>query len=254
MDLGIAGKTAIIGASSGGLGKASAIELVKANANVVICGRTAETVQATRQALEDIGAGQVVGVVADVTDTEGQQAILEAAHKHFGSVDILVTNSGGPPPGRFEDHDMQAWDDAYNLLLKSTVALIHGVLPGMKARKWGRILAVTSVAVKQPVANLVLSNAMRAAVTGLFKTLANELGLYNITVNTVMPGYTKTDRMKQLLAANPAFETLINEVSLGRIGEPQEFGAMIAFLASARASFITGVSIPVDGGAIKSLV
>jgi len=254
MDLGIAGKTAIICASSGGLGKASALELVKADANVVICGRTEKTLQATKDELESIGAGNVIAVVADVAEETGRKSILDAAHKAFDHVDILVTNSGGPPPGRFEDHDMQAWDDAYDLLLKSSVAMIKGVLPGMKAQKWGRIISVTSVAVKQPVANLILSNALRAAVTGMLKTLANELGDYNITVNSVMPGYTRTDRMQKLLDANPAFGSLVKEVALGRIGEPEEFGAMVAFLASARAGYITGVSIPVDGGAIKALV
>jgi len=132
--------------------------------------------------------------------------------------------------------------------------MIKGVLPGMKAQKWGRIISVTSVAVKQPVANLILSNALRAGVTGMLKTLANELGEYNITVNSVMPGYTRTDRMQKLLDANPAFGTLVKEVALSRIGEPDEFGAVVAFLASARASYITGVSIPVDGGAIKALI
>jgi len=254
MDLEIAGKTALICASSGGLGKATAVELIKANANVIICGRTEESLETTQRELQSIGAGEVIGVVADVAQEKGRESILDAALKTFGHVDILVTNSGGPPPGRFEDHDMQAWDDAYNLLLKSSVAMIKGVLPGMKAQKWGRIISVTSVAVKQPVANLILSNALRAGVTGMLKTLANELGEYNITVNSVMPGYTRTDRMQKLLDANPAFGSLVKEVALGRIGEPEEFGAMVAFLASARASYITGVSIPVDGGAIKALI
>jgi len=254
MDLGIAGKNAIVCASSAGLGKASALELARAGANVLICGRTEETLRAARDELNGVGIGDIIDVVADVSQDDGRADILTTAHNAFDHVDILVTNSGGPPPGRFEDHELAAWDGAYNLLLKSAVHMIKGVLPGMQAQKWGRIIAITSVAVKQPVANLILSNSLRAAVTGMLKTLADELGSDNITVNAVMPGYTRTDRMIQLIEANPAFQNLINEVPLGRIGEPEEFGALVGFLASARASYITGVSIPVDGGAIKGLV
>ncbi len=254
MDLEIAGKNAIICASSGGLGKASAVELAQAGVNLVICGRTSETLETTARELDMLGEGQIIPVVADVSQNTGREAILSTAKQELGNIDILVTNSGGPPPGLFESHDLDAWDGAYELLLKSSIDMIRGVLPGMKEQEFGRIIAITSVAVKQPVANLILSNAMRAGVTGLLKTLANELGEFNITVNSVMPGYTRTDRMKKLIEANPAFANLVGQVPLRRVGEPEEFGATVAFLASARASYISGVAIPVDGGAIQALI
>ena len=254
MDLGISGKTALVCASSGGLGKASAAELVKAGVNVIINGRTEAALNATRDELAALGDGKVIAVCADVATSAGRKALLETSFDAFETLDILVINSGGPPPGRFEDHDLAAWDAAYELLLRSAVDLIHSVLPGMKSQSWGRIIAVTSLAVKQPMPNLILSNAMRAAVTGMLKTLANEVGEHNITVNTVMPGYTRTDRMQKLIDANPEFSKLLTGVPLARIGEAPEFGAMVAFLASARAGYITGTSIPVDGGVIKALV
>ncbi len=254
MDLAINGKNAIIGASNGGLGKACALELAKEGANVLICGRTKETLEIAHQEIDKAGTGTVTSVVADLATKDGQKSVLEAASKAFSVVDILVTNTGGPPPGKFEDHDSQAWDNAYQLLLASAVALINGVLPGMKAQQSGRIIAITSQAVKQPVANLILSNSVRASVVGLCRTLANELGPFNITVNNVMPGFTRTDRLKSLVGGGDDFSMLTGDVPLGRVGEPDEFAAMVTFLASARASYITGVSIPVDGGWIKSLV
>lgn len=254
MDLGLSGKNAIIGASSQGLGKASALELAREGVNVVICGRTAETLNAAHEEIDEGGEGKVVSVVADLSEESGQRAVLDAALNEFGVIDILVTNTGGPPPGRFEDHDAAAWDSAYRLLLASAVAMINGVLPGMKAQKSGRIIAITSQAVKQPVANLVLSNSVRASVVGLCRTLANELGPHNITVNNVMPGFTRTERLKSLTGGSEDYSAFEREIPLGRVGEPEEFAAMIAFLASARASYISGVSVAVDGGWIKGLL
>jgi 3-oxoacyl-[acyl-carrier protein] reductase len=254
MDLGIKGKNAIVGASSQGLGKACALEFAREGANVLICGRTEATLQAAHAEIDAAGDGQVISVVADLAEKSGQQAVIDAALKAFGNVDILVTNTGGPPPGKFETHDEAAWEGAYRLLLASAVALINGFLPSMKENQSGRIIAITSQAVKQPVDNLILSNSVRASVVGLCRTLANELGPYGITVNNVMPGYTNTDRLKKLMANADSFKGIEKDVPLGRVGEPDEFAAMVAFLASARASYITGVSVPVDGGWIKSLL
>lgn len=254
MDLGLAGKNAVVGASSQGLGLACAMELAKEGANVLICGRRPEILDAAHKDIDAAGPGKIVSVVADLAEPAGQSAVLDAAKKDFGAVDILITNTGGPPPGKFEDHPPDAWDKAYRLLLASAVALINGVLPDMKAKKQGRIIAITSQAVKQPVDNLILSNSVRASVAGLCKTLANELGPYNITVNNVMPGYTRTARMESLVAQAPGLVDFESEVPLGRIGEPEEFAAMVAFLASDRASYITGVSVPVDGGWVKGLL
>ena len=254
MDLGLKGKNAIVTASSQGLGKACALELAREGVNVLICGRTRKTLENTHQAIQAETKVQIHSVIADVATTAGREAILSEAQQVFPNTDILITNSGGPPPGPFENHDDEAWDNAHELLLKSTVGLIRGVIPSMKAQKWGRIIAITSQAVKQPVNNLILSNAVRSSVTGLCRTLANELGHANITVNTVMPGYTHTDRLEKLLGGPDNFSIVTGDIPLGRIGAPEEFAAMVAFLASERASYITGTSIPVDGGWIKSLL
>jgi 3-oxoacyl-[acyl-carrier protein] reductase len=171
----------------------------------------------------------------------------------YNTIDILITNTGGPPTGKFEEFNDQDWHDAYKTLLQSAVGLIAGFLPQMKQQQWGRIITITSMAVKQPVNNLVLSNSVRASVVGLVKTLSNELAEYNITVNNVMPGYTETERLMQLMKNNPSFASAKSEVPLGRFGKPDEFAAAVAFLASERAAYITGVSLPVDGGWIKSV-
>jgi len=189
--------------------------------------------------------------------------VTQAAFERFGRVDILVTNTGGPPAGTFEQHSPEAWQAATNLLLTSVVELTRAVLPGMKERVWGRILNITSIAVKQPVAGLMLSNSLRAAVTGMARTLANEVAPFGITVNNILPGYTRTDRVEHLAQATAEREGIspdeaaarwTREIPMQRLGEPAEFAALAAFLCSARASYITGTSIPVDGGWIKGLL
>jgi 3-oxoacyl-[acyl-carrier protein] reductase len=166
----------------------------------------------------------------------------------------LITNSGGPPSGNFDQFSLDDWEAAYHLLLASTVALIKGFLPQMKAQKWGRIVAITSQAVKQPVDGLILSNSVRAAVSGLIKSLSNELGAYHITVNNLMPGSTETGRLQNLLKVNPSFKDSIKNIPLGRFGQPHEFAAAVAFFVSERASYITGTSLAVDGGSIKNIL
>jgi 3-oxoacyl-[acyl-carrier protein] reductase len=181
----------------------------------------------------------------------------------FGGVDILVSNSGGPPSGAFEEHPANRWLETVDEHLGSLIALVHGVLPGMRAQRWGRILAITSIAVKQPIAGLILSNTARAAVAGFARTLANEVAADNITVNNVMPGYTLTARVEQLSGViaeadgRTAAEVTAgwaSEIPMARLGTPEEFAALVTFLASERASYITGTSIPVDGGWTKALL
>ncbi len=253
MDLGIKGKKALVMASSKGLGKSVATELAKEGTEVMLCGRTeTDLIAATKEIAENSDA-KIHYCVGDVSSKTDRSKILSDAKSKMGSVDILVTNSGGPPFGDFEQHQEEDWEQAYRLLLESVVGMVKGVLPNMKKNKWGRIITITSQAVKQPVDGLILSNSIRASVVGLVKTLSNELGSFNITVNNVMPGYTNTKRLENLMAANPELKKINKEIPLGRIGEPEEFAAAVTFLASEKASYITGVSLAVDGGWIKGI-
>lgn len=254
MDLGLKDKIAFIAASSQGLGKAVAIELAKEGAHIAICGRNQEQLNKTKLEIEKVSNGRVIALSGDLSIDSDRNNILDSVLKFYGKVDILVTNTGGPPSGKFEDLSQDDWNKTYELLLGSTVSLIRGVLPGMKKQGFGRIIAITSISVKQPVENLILSNSVRASVAGLIKTLATELGEYNITVNNVMPGYTQTNRLLSLIKNNPSINSVTDEIPLKRFGTPEEFAAAVTFIASERASYITGVSLAVDGGWIKNIL
>jgi 3-oxoacyl-[acyl-carrier protein] reductase len=263
MDLVLQGRVALVAASSKGLGRAVANELAAEGCDLVLCSRAAVPLEDARAAIATSTGRRVVALPTDVADAAQVEALVALAHETFGRVDILVTNGGGPPPGRFEDHGIDAWRAGSAVTLESVVNLIRGVLPGMKAQGWGRILNITSIAVKQPVDGLMLSNSLRAAVTGLARTLANEVAQDGITVNNLMPGYTRTERLEELaehlaesrgVSQEEAYAGWESQVPMGRIGEPAEFAALAAFLASERASYITGQSIAVDGGWIRSLL
>lgn len=254
MDLGLKNKTAFIAASSQGLGKSVALELGLEGANIIICGRNKENLEKAKQEIQNKLKRDVLALGGDLSITEERERIIKTTLDSYNAVDILVTNSGGPPSGKFEKFSQQDWDKTYHQLLSSVVGLVNGFLPGMKQNGWGRIISITSMAVKQPVNNLVLSNAVRASVVGLIKTLSNELASYNITVNNVMPGYTETDRLKELIEKDPSFSSAKTEIPMGRFGKPEEFAAAVTFLASERASYITGVSLAVDGGWIKTVL
>ncbi|MEL6789058.1 MAG: SDR family oxidoreductase [Pseudomonadota bacterium] len=254
MDLGLTDKVAIIGASSQGLGKACAMAMAREGANVVICGRTDDVLTAAHDEIEEVGPGECIAVQADLCDPHGQRAVIDSTIAEFGHADILVTNTGGPPTGPFDDHHTDDWDAAYRLILASAVGMINGVLPGMKKNRWGRIIAITSQAVKQPVDRLILSNTMRAGVTGLIRSLANELGPHAITANSVLPGYHDTARLQALLGGAENYDSVTGDIPLGRVGDPAEFADMVTFLASERARYITGQAIAVDGGWIKGLL
>ncbi|GAC1446661.1 MAG: SDR family oxidoreductase [Pyrinomonadaceae bacterium] len=263
MNLGLQGKVALIAAASRGLGRASAEELAAEGASLVLCARGEETLRQTCAAIAAAANVPVVGVQANVADADDVARVVQTALERFGRVDILVTNTGGPPAGTFENLSRAMWDAATHLLLTSVLELTRAVLPGMKERRWGRILNVTSIAAKQPVENLMLSNSLRAAVTGFARTLANEVAPFGITVNNILPGYTRTERVVELAYSVAAKEGITPdevsgrweaEIPMKRLGEPQEFAALAAFLCSERASYITGSSIAVDGGWIRSLL
>jgi 3-oxoacyl-[acyl-carrier protein] reductase len=263
MDLGLDGKVALVAASSRGLGRAVAEALAREGASLVLCARGGAALRETADSIRAATGRAVLAIEADVSDAAARGRLLAAAEATYGRIDVLVTNGGGPPAGPFESHSPEAWAEAVRQNLESVVELTRGVLPGMKARRWGRIVNVTSIAVKQPVDNLILSNSIRAAVTGFARTLANEVAPFGITVNNVMPGYTRTQRVVDLAERNATLRQTTAEVEqraweqqipMGRLGEPDEFGAMVAFLASERASYTTGASIPVDGGWIKALL
>ncbi|NPA90960.1 MAG: SDR family oxidoreductase [Chloroflexi bacterium] len=263
MDLGLHDKVAAVAAASSGLGKASALELAREGARVAICGRNEARL---RQAAEDIRqatGSEVLPIVADVTDPEEARRFIEQTAEHWGRLDIVVTNAGGPPAGLFEDFDEKDWLDAFNLNFLSTQRLIKAALPHLKKAGSGRIIAITSVSAKQVLDNLVLSNAVRAGVHGLIKTLAQELGPYNITVNAVCPGPILTERLIALFRRNAEAQGItfeeaqaawVRQIPLGRLGKPEEFGPVVAFLASERASFINGVLLQVDGGMVKAVM
>jgi 3-oxoacyl-[acyl-carrier protein] reductase len=263
MDLGLAGKVALVAGSSQGLGRAIAEELGAEGAALALVARNEASLRSVREGIMAASAVRVTVEVADLSKSEDVRRVVESTLRQHGRIDVLVTNTGGPPPGPFETHDAAAWRAAVDLLLTSSVELVRAVLPGMKERRSGRILNVTSIAVKQPVDALILSNAIRAAVTGMARTLANEVAPFGITVNNLMPGYTRTQRLVDLAEANARAQGLTveavtarwtSQIPAGRLGEPRELAALAAFLASDRAAYITGQSIAVDGGWIRGLL
>jgi 3-oxoacyl-[acyl-carrier protein] reductase len=263
MDLGLRDRVALVVAASKGLGRAVAHELAAEGAHLAICARGADALESTRGEIAHTTGARVLSMVADVATMQGIEAVAKAALDGYGRVDILVNNAGGPPAGPFEQHRWTEWESAVHLTLRSAVELTRLLLPGMKQRRWGRIINITSIAVKQPVDGLLLSNSIRAAVTGWARTLATEVARDGVTVNNVLPGYTRTDRLEELNAARAASEAVpVDEIRrrteaqipMRRLGEPREFAAMVAFLASDRASYVTAQSIPVDGGWIRSLL
>lgn len=261
MDLGLKDKVAIVAASSKGLGRASAQAMAQEGANVTICARTPEALNAARDEIASATGSNVLAVTADMTKAQDIEKVIQQTVERFGGLHILVSNAGGPPAGYFPDFDDEQWQAAVNLTLMSAVRLIRAALPHMQKAGWGRVINITSVSVKEPIDNLLLSNSIRAAVHGLAKTLANQVSKDGITVNNVMPGYTQTDRITQLAtvraeksgkSVDQVIADMGTPVPVGRIGRPEEFGALVAFLASEQAAYINGVSIPIDGGLIKA--
>jgi 3-oxoacyl-[acyl-carrier protein] reductase len=259
MDLGLKGKVALVTAASKGMGKACALGFGAEGARVVMCARTQGDIEAAADEVRTKTGAEVLAVRADVTKAEDVKAVVARARQAFGGVDVLVANCGGPPRGGIEEMTDEQWYGAFEVSLLSVVRLIREVLPSMRQRKWGRVLTIQSVSVKQPVEGLLLSNAVRPGVFGLVKTLAPELGKDNITINVVCPGRIMTDRFlggakRSGLPLDEYVKRSAEDVPLGRIGTPEEFANVLVFLASERASYVTGVALQVDGGVVRSLL
>jgi 3-oxoacyl-[acyl-carrier protein] reductase len=248
MDLGISGRTAAVAAGTAGLGLQTAVALAGEGVKVVVCGRDEERLAS---ALAEIGHG-AQGFVCDVATDAGGAEFVTRASQVLGHIDILVANGGGPPPGGFADVPADQYIDALQKNLLSVVAMCHGAVPAMREQKWGRVLAITSVAVRQPIPNLILSNTARAGVTGFLKTLAREVASDGVTVNTIQPGIHATDRITQLYGGN--VQGAAAGIPAGVIGDAADFGRIAAFMCSDSAKFMTGVQLHVDGGAYGALL
>ena len=262
MDFNIKGKTAIIGGSSKGLGKACAIALGREGVNIVLCARNLSALIDTQREIESLGV-QVLTVQADMSDAIDNEHVVREAVYQFGGIDILVNNSGGPKPGTFRDITENDLDEAYESVLKYNIRMINHCLPYMEARGWGRIINVTSITVKEPSPNMVLSNIFRSAVVSYSKTISKELISKGITINNVCPGYFKTDRITQLIEKRSEVEGISEEeyetrtianFPHKRYMDPQEFGDLVCYLCSQQAQSINGATIQIDGGLLSGLL
>lgn len=262
MEFNLQGKTAIIGGSSKGLGKACAIALAREGVNIVLCARNSDALNQTQKEIESFGVG-VLSLSVDMANIDDNKRIVDEAANRFGGVDILVNNSGGPKPGTFRDITEDDLDDAYNSVLKYNIRMINLCLPYMEKKGWGRIINIASVTVKEPAPNMVLSNIFRSAVASYAKTISKELISKGVTINSVCPGYFKTDRVTQLMKARSEAEGIsveeyeqkaIQDFPHKRYMDPQELGDMVCYLCSDQARSVNGTTIQIDGGLLSGLL
>jgi len=261
MNLGLENKVALITGASAGLGFATAQVLHEEGATIAICSSNKDNIESAALRINP-DSDRVTPFVCDLTQAGEIEKLTDKTINKLGRIDVLVTNCGGPPTGTHETLTENDWLLGYNKTFMSTVRLINAVLPGMKERKHGRVILITSFAAKQPVPNLMLSNSYRSGLLGFAKTISQELGPFGVTINTVLPGFTKTERLNHLADANAAasgqtvdeiYSGWLESVPVGRLGRPEELGALIAFLASDKAGYITGTSTAIDGGRLESI-
>ena len=262
MDLHLTNRVAAVAASSAGLGYASALTLAQEGCRVALCGRRPDKLEAAAQAIYAETGVDVFAMELDISQADAPARFIAATAEHFGQLDIVVANAGGPPSGPFVDMSDAQWQGAVDANLMSAVRLFREALPHLRQSDQPRLIAITSISAKQPLESLVLSNATRAGVHGLVKTLSREIAATGITVNAVCPGITKTDRITELsqqradregISLDEAYAQQAASVPMGRMGDPMEFGAAVTFLASKQAAFISGVALPVDGGFLAGL-
>ena len=251
MDLGIDGKRAAVAASSAGLGLGVARALAAAGCRVAMNGRDPDRLARAVADVDGVGVGEGVGIAGDVGTVDGALRFVRAASDQLGGIDILVTNAGGPPPGTFASTPLAAYSGALELNLLGSVAMCHHAVPPMREQGWGRVVAITSVTVRQPAPDLILSNTARAGLTGFLKTLASEVAADGVTVNSLQPGLHATDRLRAL---GRDLDEMAQGTPTQTLGDPDDFGRVAAFLCSQSARFITGTAIPVDGGSHRGLL
>jgi 3-oxoacyl-[acyl-carrier protein] reductase len=255
MELGLEGRRAAVAGASSGLGRATAKALAAEGVRVAICGRDATRIQtAAAELTQELGLPDdaIAALVADVSSVAGATSFVADAEAAIGAIDILVTNAGGPPPGNFASTDLEAYGPALELNLLSVVAMCRAAVPTMVSRGWGRVVAITSISVRQPIEGLILSNTARAGATGFLKTLALEVASAGVTVNSIQPGSHDTDRLRSLYGGDLSGAAAATPT--GQLGRPEDFGAVAAFLCSDQARFITGAALPVDGGSYRALL
>ena len=261
MDLSIKGKNAIVCASSQGLGKSAAVDLAKEGVNLAICSRNKEKINLDKNEIKDISDVKIVAIEADLSSKKDINNLFKEAKQELKTIDILINNNGGPPPSTFEELSDDDWQKAFNDTMMSAIRLSKLTLPDMKKNKWGRVINISSVSVKTPVNGLFLSNSIRMGVLGWAKALSDEVAPYGITVNTVCPGTTKTERIEDILNAQSKStgknkkeleEAIANNIPMQRIGEATDLSALITFLASEKASYMTGLAVQVDGGSART--
>jgi 3-oxoacyl-[acyl-carrier protein] reductase len=254
VDFGIRGRTALVAGASAGLGEAVALALADEGVKLALCARNRERLEDVARKAKQRGAQEAHAFRLDLEDLPSIAAMLEAVRRELGEADIAILNGGGPKPGRFTDMTLGDWDAAYRLLLRSMLVLVEALVPAMRAKGWGRIVALTSTSVKQPIDTLVLSNAFRTALIAALRTLAVEIAADGVTVNCIATGRIETDRLRELYGNDDLkLRQAASEVPIGHIASPQEFAPMVAFLCSEPARYVTGQTISVDGGLVRGL-